>query len=509
MTGLAPDLDQHLNVFISYSRQDLDRAERLRDQLIDRKCEAYLDRHDILPGEPWKERLAKLIEVADTVVFLISPESVTSEVCDWEVNEAERLGKRLLPVVIRETPADVVPGRLRRLNYIFIRNANEETEGLEKLTKAVRTDIGWVREHTRIGQLAADWEHGNRATEYLLRGTALSAAELWISDRPPEGSTPTPLQRDFIQASRVEALAQAVRVGRTQVLIGILIVLLISGVSYLGWINRSNLEFRGRLLLDTYIPTVLSISTERGLTPGQSFKECASCPEMIVVPAGEFLMGSPKREGRSSEHPQHKVKIARPFAVSKFLITFDQWDACMAHGGCTHRADDRGWGRGLLPVTDISWEDAQGYVTWLSKQTVKQYRLLSEAEWEYSARAGSHTKYPWGDEIGVGNANCPGCGSQWDDKQPAPVGSFPPNSFGLYDMIGNLWEWAEDNWHADYNGAPEDGSAWRGGDTSRRVTRGSGWGGIGDSYSSFRDFARPPAFRNYIFGIRVARTLGP
>jgi hypothetical protein len=143
-----PLTDTRLQVFLSYSRKDLATAERLRDALIPRGFGAYLDKHDILPGEPWKERLAHLIETADTVVFLLSPDSVASAVCDWEVNEAERLGKRILPVVIRDASADAVPRRLQRLNYIFLRDEAEAADGLVRLEAALLTDIAWVREHS-------------------------------------------------------------------------------------------------------------------------------------------------------------------------------------------------------------------------------------------------------------------------------------------------------------------------------------------------------------------------
>jgi formylglycine-generating enzyme required for sulfatase activity len=507
MTNVSPEPDPRLSVFISYSRKDLAAAERLLDQLTGEGFDAYIDRQDILPGEPWRDRIAKLIEAADSVAFLISPDSIASPVCDWEVNEAERLGKRLLPVVVRETAPDLVPGRLARLNFIFMRDATEDAAGLERLSKAARTDIDWVREHTRLGGLAAEWRRRRHASELLLRGGALSAAELWISTRPPDGSVATDLQRDFINASRIEAMRQAVRAGRTQVLIGLLVIALLSGVGYLGWSNRASLGFQAKLLLDTYLPTPVSAASERSLKAGKTFRECASCPDMVVVPAGSFLMGSPVGAGEPLERPQHQVAIAHPFSVSRSLITFDQWDACTAHGGCRYRPDDQGWGRGTLPVTNVSWDDAMTYVAWLSKQTGKNYSLLTEAQWEYSAVAGRPTIYPWGNEVGVGKADCPDCGSRWDNQQPAPVGSFPPNAFGLYDMVGELWQWVQDDWHPNYVGAPQDGSAWLGGDASQRVLRGRAWSGGGETYTLFRDFARPHDFRNDIFGIRVARTL--
>jgi len=163
-------------------------------------------------------------------------------------------------------------------------------------------------------------------------------------------------------------------------------------------------------------------------------------------------MGSPATETshQPEEEPLHRVTIAKPFAVSKFELTFDEWDICVAYGDCRLGVNDFGWGRGQQPVIDVAWDDAQHYVAWFSKLTGKQYRLLTEAEYEYAARAGKQTAYPWGDTIGNNNSNCRGCGSQWDGKQTAPVGSFAPNRFGLYDMVGNIWEWVEDCYHSSY-----------------------------------------------------------
>lgn len=143
-------------------------------------------------------------------------------------------------------------------------------------------------------------------------------------------------------------------------------------------------------------------------------------------------------------------------------MTFAEWDACFSVGGCLHWPIDYGWGRNRRPVIHVSWNDAKAYVAWLSKMTGREYRLLTEAEWEYAARAGTTTAYYWGDEIGKNNTNCNGCGSQWGGRKTAPVGSFAPNAFGLYDMFGNVWEWVEDCFHNNYEGAPTDGSAWGG-----------------------------------------------
>ena len=188
-------------------------------------------------------------------------------------------------------------------------------------------------------------------------------------------------------------------------------------------------------------------------------------------------MGSPKREGGDDyERPMRRVRIDYRFAVGVYEVTFDEWYACIDTGGCgSYVPDDEGWGRGNRPVVNVSWDDAQSYVSWLSSRTGKTYRLLSEAEWEYVARAGTETAYSWGDNIGVNRANCDGCGSQWDNEKTAPVGSFAANAWGVHDMHGNVMEWVEDCYNDSYVGAPADGSAWTSEDCSDRVLRGGSW----------------------------------
>ena len=207
---------------------------------------------------------------------------------------------------------------------------------------------------------------------------------------------------------------------------------------------------------------------------GQVFKDCDECPEMVVIPVGSFVMGGSKK----SEQPQHRVTVPR-FAMGKYAVTFDEYEAFADSTG-KNLPEDRGWGRGNRPVINVTWDDAQAYAEWLSLHTGKRYRLPSEAEWEYSARAGTKWKYWWGDDIhqdGKVWANCDGCGSEWDKEKTAPVGSFAINPFGLYDTAGNAWEWLEDCWHDTYVNAPVNGSAWLGGDCDQRVIRGGSWGG--------------------------------
>ena len=248
------------------------------------------------------------------------------------------------------------------------------------------------------------------------------------------------------------------------------------------------------------------------LRPGRVFRDCPECPEMVVVPAGSFMMGSaPDEEGRDNdEGPVHRVTIEKPFAVGKYEVMFAEWDACVADGGCGgHRPGDKGWGRGRRPVINVSWNNAKAYVRWLSDKTGKPYRLLSEAEWEYAARAGTTTRYNWGDDIGRNRANCDGCGSGWDNEQTAPVGSFPANGFGLYDLHGNVWEWVEDCRNPSYAGAPADGSARINGDCSSHVLRGGSWYNEPKNVRVALRISYATESRSYSHGFRVARTLRP
>ncbi|MBL8666326.1 MAG: SUMF1/EgtB/PvdO family nonheme iron enzyme [Rhodospirillales bacterium] len=235
-------------------------------------------------------------------------------------------------------------------------------------------------------------------------------------------------------------------------------------------------------------------------------------PVLAPIPAGTFMMGS---ERDQDSQPVHPVTFARPFRLGQTEVTFQQWDACVAAGGCGgYRPSDQGWGRKMRPVINVSWQDVQAYVGWLSGRLDAECRLPSEAEWEYAARAGTGREYglpaPDGSEdLGQGLANCRDCGSEWDGWQTAPVigeGKFKPNKWGLYDMHGNVWEWVEDCYRGDYEGASADGRAWQkkdGGDCSSRVVRGGSWGYFRVlARASYRSWFRP-VIRDGILGFRV------
>ncbi len=197
-------------------------------------------------------------------------------------------------------------------------------------------------------------------------------------------------------------------------------------------------------------------------------------PEMIVIPQGQYMMGDLAGVGYDSETPLRQVKLNYVFALSRYEVTFSQYDKFAKATG-QPLPDSANWGRGDRPVINVSWNDAKQYAQWLSSQTNKHYRLPSEAEWEYAARAGTSTLYPWGNSVGSNQANCRGCQSTWDNKKTASVGSFKENRYGLHDMLGNVFEWTSDCWNPAYNGAPRDGSAWEQGDCSKRVIRGGAW----------------------------------
>jgi formylglycine-generating enzyme required for sulfatase activity len=532
----ASGTGEKLKVFISYSRRD---STEFVDELVAGLEVAgfapFIDRQDIAAGEKWEERLGGLIEQADTVVFVISPQSVKSERCAWEVERTLQQSKRLLPVVYKAVPEGDVPEQLGARQFVRFDGGAGFARPLGQLAEALRQDIDWIREHTRFGDLAARWEIRDRPDSLLLRGEDVAAVQAWAEKRKVDAPGITDAMRAFIAASKDAdriALAKSNAAQRRVLRMQALTIVLLVGVilALTGWTYQSYIADEWRFLTVTWPyaranvwPHVLTAAQEHALKPGDSFKECATdCPDMIVISAGSFVMGSPSTEqGRatgenplhvSREDPQHTVTFSKPFAVSKYELTFADWDACVAAGGCNdYRPSDTGWGRGQQPVINVSWEDAQQYVAWLSEVTGKTYRLLSESEYEYATRAGTTTAYPWGDDVGKNNANCNGCGSRWDAKQTAPVGSFTPNRFGLYDMAGNIFEWTEDCVHDSYDGAPIDGSAWlagSGGDCTNRVVRGGSW--LSDPEylrSADRIWLSSSGRRDSGLGFRVARTL--
>ena len=261
------------------------------------------------------------------------------------------------------------------------------------------------------------------------------------------------------------------------------------------------------LCLTLAVMALVVLVLAAGNAKAETFRECPGCPQMVSVPAGKFLMGSPAHEaGRfDSEGPQHVVTV-KAFALGQFDVTSEEFltflRASRYQPAPCNPLLGLGWkvaGRDLAyppsqdepprwPAVCLSWKDAQAYIGWLNTQVkaahpvlanrAGPYRLPSEAEWEYAARAGSNMARWWGEEIGAANANCNGCGSEWDNRVLSPVDAFAPNPFGFYGVLGNAWQWTQDCWHPSYAGAPQDGSAWLDQNCAKHVLRGGAWNNV-------------------------------
>ena len=253
---------------------------------------------------------------------------------------------------------------------------------------------------------------------------------------------------------------------------------------------------------------VASLTVSTGLAaeqfkPGSIFRDCPACPEMVVVPAGGFMMGS--TGGRFDEKPVHRVTIAEPFAVGKFEVTWDEWEACVAAGACDNgpvlkSGGDNGWGKGRRPVIEVSLHDAEKYAAWLNtKVPGNPYRLLSEAEWEYAARAGAATQYHWGDKFDISKAN--------NANKLVPVGRYAANGFGLYDMHGNAMEWVRDCYKENYQGAPADGRPVADTPGCKRVLRSGAWSYGSRVLRAANRYGTAPKDRMNIVGFRIAKAL--
>jgi len=413
------------DIFISYAREDGERAKRLAEALEQQGWSVWWD-PDIHPGETWDEVIERELDAARCVTVLWSKRSALKE---WVRAEAtEGLDRRILvPALIEEVKP---PLRFRHVQAAPLMdwNGDDGHEGFERLLKALSAKLG----------------------------------------APPQPQTPTQ------QRSVAQELPKPRPGGEKQP-----------------------------------IPAASAAkepSDPQSLPDFSVFRDIDEpwCPEMVLLPAGEFMMGSPDtdEEADACEKPHRKVTISTRFAIGLYPVTFAEYDRfCDAAG--RDKPEDEDWGRGRRPVINVSWDDAKAYVEWLGKETGKPYRLPSEAEWEYACRAGTTTRYSCGDTITEKDAN-------FDAKvgKTKEVGSYPANPWGLYDMHGNVWEWLEDVWHDTYRGAPDDGGAWtKGGDSDHRVLRGGSWCYFsGILRSAERDWNNP-VNRGDGSGFRVARTI--
>jgi formylglycine-generating enzyme required for sulfatase activity len=233
-------------------------------------------------------------------------------------------------------------------------------------------------------------------------------------------------------------------------------------------------------------------------------KDCAACPIMVPIQPGSFTMGNNADD--PSEKPPHHVTVGAPFAIGKYEVTVEQWNACADANACPRLSSETNSIKNA-PARDLSWDDAQLYVKWLSKVTGKPYRLPTEAEWEYADRGGTTSRYWWGDQMRKGVANCSNCGDPYHKEGPEPVGSFAANPRGLYDMNGGVWEWVSDCWHNSYQSAPADGRSWDAPGCNMRVIRGGSWREGNDYMLTSTRFKYSQSVRQSQNGFRVAKDL--
>ena len=349
---------------------------------------------------------------------------------------------------------------------------------------------GWLKEDAGlltildgIKRASRDWAANNKASSWLAHGEERLRAAQRLLARPDLAANLEPTDKNYVSACvAAERTAQSTR-RRAKVLVGALALSL--AAAGLGWWQERWVreQYHWRMVLGGKALTSEE-GTEIAAQPKAEFRECRTgCPIMVVVSAGTFLMGA------SQGGDQHEVRIGKTFAVGKYEVTFTEWDACVAVGACPEAAD-LGWGRGDRPVINVSWEAAKQYVNWLSRATGHDYRLLTEAEWEYAARAGSAGSYSFRDSADQLDQYA------WyhenSERKTQPVGTKKPNAFGLHDMHGNVEEWVEDYWHPNLRGAPADGSPWvQNGDAKFRVIRGGSWrsyGFVGYLTSAYRNW---------------------
>jgi formylglycine-generating enzyme required for sulfatase activity len=487
-------------VFISYKSERRKAAEHLAEVLKYYGYSVWFD-YQLIKGDDFRTQIEARIREAKALIVLWCTMSVRSP---WVAEEAGLASKRGILVPVKIEPCEL-PFGFGFQDYINMVSWDAAPRGpqLDPLIEALEQRIGRAANLDLRGvrQYEAHWRRFGAPT---LKDFALS---------PPLADVETPRPAAVTDDPSGPQLATTTAASRHELM----------AIAAQEWpaARDSRDACRLRVFEKHFAGTYYSelarrlregIETAEGPQREAEAREQAEearrkaegqiqlhAPE-IIVPAGTFQMGSRDGEGGDQEWPQHKVTIAGPFAVGRFAVTFDEWDAAYKNGGVKHNPGDAGWGRGRRPVINVSWEDATAYVGWLSRETGKSYRLLSEAEWEYCCRAGTTTAYSFGDTIDNKQA-------QFSESKTAEVGSLPANGWGLHDMHGNVWEWCEDTWHPNYKGAPNDGSNWKGGDLSSRVLRGGSWLNGPHFLRSAVRLRNPSDVRNDHVGFRVARRL--
>jgi formylglycine-generating enzyme required for sulfatase activity len=487
-------------VFVNYRRADDPGFTHALCQHLERAFpdDLFVDYGEMEPGDVFAKVLEDQVAACDVLLAVIGPRWATllaervDALKDYVVIElasALAQGKRVIPVLVGGASmpkGDTLPRSISELagrHAVSLRSGPRFKADCEALIEAIKNQLD-IEESERKRKRAG-------------------------KDRPSieaiQAGTDNPLDE-----RKRESIKESLGLG----------IFLLVGACLLAYYEAQPLPAQ-----------ILTESEERALKPRESFKECGQCPVMVVVRAGKFMRGSPPEEPSrgADEGPVREVKIDRPFAVGKYEVTLSEWESCVDAGGCNARPNVAGLD-GRLPVFNVSWDDIdKEYLTWLRRETGKSYRLLTEAEWEYAARAGKVTRYAFGDTIYKTQAQysdptIPKVPSKWRapfaDREPAQVmsgiahgpkavGTFPPNDFGLHDMHGNVSEWVQDCYRDGYKGAPDDGTAVIGGDCPYRVRRGGSWSVFSEFLRSASRAKEAPREKARSIGFRVARSLAP
>lgn len=483
------------HIFISYARKDINLAEKIVDALAKINFDTWIDWNSIPKGEDWEQEIYRGIEEADAFLFLISEDSVTSQMCNKEIARAVKNGKRILPVfisnVVNEEVGSIIEkflykeqrDKISKRNFIFCREElNEFNKAIEQIQKTIHTDYEWVQIHRRLQVKALEWERNQKEHSFLLRGKDLQDAELQLATNSSKEPFPTDLQREYVYES-----------GKTEEI-----------QRRLSWRRRSIIALIGAVLL---IMIVLAMT---GRLNSLIYRSVDMQDYWVTIPAGKFLMGSSDTDieyvkklcsvcSFENEQPQHWVDLPE-FQIGKYEVTNRQYAQCIKAGYCVGSAFEEG--KDLYPVVNVSWHDAKSYCEWVGG------RLPTEAEWEKAASWNVETQtkfiYPWGNDVPSSDLlNYSG-----NVGNTTPVGSYPLGENDLFDMGGNVMEWVND-WYDEtyYQNSPSSNPS--GPDTGQyRVLRGGSWSYIDSRYavrSAFRYGNSPSVAESYI-GFRCARS---
>jgi len=489
-------------VFICYARDDQDFVIQLATNLKARGVPVWLDQWDIPAGADWDRAIDNAICECAKFIIVLSPQAVDSSEVRGELRTAMDEKRPIIPVIRSQCR---VPRQLRTIQYVdFSSKIASDANALDQVVRTLlnagsaaapssvrdeeppttppRTE---PKRQPPLEKHAGDlFDKIDRRYAMAAAGVAVAVAlAFWIfgfKKVEPPPPPPSPLAYDSSSAPEVKPERPA-------------------EIAEPKAITKSPAK----------VESVGKKEESKAMPPGSAFrdrlKSGGNGPEMVVIPAGSFQMGDLQGGGNKVELPVHSVQISNSFALSRFEVTFDDYDA---FAKATNRSlpRDAGWGRGRRPVIYVSWEAAYAYANWLSEQTGKRYRLPSEAEWEYAARGGSRqdkwagtssendlVNYAWFTENSGGKTQS--------------VGTKRANRFGVHDLSGNVWEWVQDCWNVNYNGAPVNGSAWLAGDCGQRVIRGGSWAYLPETLRSSLRTRYYTGLRSSGVGFRLAQDL--